>query len=109
MNQPGRSTFEQTLYSATHLPIFMEFYEAGTMTRDEASWLFRYMESVLARVISDRDIELTSEITDGLKMVGGTVFNSRYVCQAEMFLMHVQKYDAASRRRSGCNKIGLES
>jgi len=95
LNQPGRSTFEQTLYSATHLPIFMEFYEAGTMTRDEAAWLFRYMESVLARVISDRDVELTSEITDGLKMVGGTVFNSRYVCQAEMFLMHVQKYDGS--------------
>jgi hypothetical protein len=95
LNQPGRSTFEQTMYSASHLPLFMDFYEAGTMKRSEAPWLFRYMESVLPRMISDRDVELTSEMTDGLKQIGGTVFNSRYVCQAEMFLMHVQKYDGS--------------
>lgn len=95
LNQPGRSTFEQTLYSATHLPLFLDFYYAGTMKRSEAPWLFRYMESNVARLVSDRDVELVGESIDALKQVGGTVFNNRYVCQGEMFLLHVQKNDGS--------------
>jgi len=91
LGQRHRQDFEQTLYSASHLPLFITYYEAATMTRDQVPWLFTYMEELMPKLMRDRDVELSSEIMDALKITGATVFDSPHVCQAEMWLMHTQK------------------
>jgi len=93
--RPDKEMFRDDVYLATHVAYVLCEYGRVRLHREDAPWVYDYLERVFPDLLATRDVELVAEVVDVYRCLGLDEARSPLMEEGTRFLMEAQNPDGS--------------